>query len=1151
MRKVAIDFSSFAWRALLAGTDRDGSKKISHEGKVVTVNSAEHGYENITNMLVALLKQLDLQPIDTILVFEGLSSKSRRLYIDKSYKANRESRPPEAYEQFTILSKRIASVWRGLGATAMTQDHAEGDDTLAWLAQEYPHELIIATYDGDLTALNTEDGEANAYGGTCQVWIDGVLGVNKFGGFPYNRVRIYKALVGDTSDGIKGVAGFGPAAFFSLVELIGWDGIDELEGLLEAGGLSALEDLVDDTKTGKLVAKIVASADSVCRAWQLVKLRPEWVNTMVKPLQIVAGKVSDAPEHADSRLAHWYCDNHLITADNYDDAVETVRVLGAQSPFIAFDIETSTSDESDDWLATCNDPDGVDTLGSVLTGFSLTFGRNMQTTVYVSVDHANTNNVTMVQARKFLEVVWALGKATVIHNTFFELPVLYLAQDEDGTLWREHWKDNGYRGFVPRALDTKLESSYVDENQRLGLKLRSELHLDYKQETFEDVTTLRSALQNLPPGGKLLFSETQTVPDPLGFERPVTFAVKKYKMRALSARHVRDYALDDTICTAALHTYFFLVQSLEHTWNCYLDTEIDAAYLHAKSFVDGIVVSIQKSRELEKLDDVTFDAAWSTVRAYLISLGWAGTTLPAYTPQITVKEIKHAYAIVTGQLPTDIQKVAFAEEEEEGTDAVPVEDILESKDPVLATKMRTVSKFSALLHQYSHETFATMLERLLNGDVHHFTEYVRGYFKGDPEFKVSNKTMVKLLYTDLKCPIKVRGKATDIMRSKGIYEGNPKGDVLALEYALRDMVEDEKVCKVLHCLKLMQMVRTRRSLYYSKYPNFVHWKTGRIHVSHNQCATNTRRASESKPNKQQLPKHPKIEGQPARYREVIRPHCVDAVVVSMDFSAQELRVIADYSQDNNMLACYVGDSKKDMHSFIGVGIVRTRHVEFKDWTYQTFMEHLKNPNSEHYQFCKEMRALGKKVGFTTEYGAMAPKLAATLLCTESEAQEYIEAKEEAFPTAKAWKKSVIVSATKGGFVKTKAGAVRHLQAALKSEDKWVRLKAERQAVNYKIQSSSAEMTKQAEGRMWKTGLYAKYNAVYYGPVHDECVASCAIQDLPDFLADMHSCMVGGYADMEVPIVSEISFGPSFGQQIEIGDTPDSVKVKEALKLLTL
>jgi hypothetical protein len=724
---------------------------------------------------------------------------------------------------------------------------------------------------------------------------------------------------------------------------------------------------------------------------------------------------------------------------------------------------------------------------------------------------------------------------------------LYGAADEDGTLWRDHWKDNGYRGFVPRVLDTKLESSYVDENQRLGLKLRSELHLGYKQETFEELTVLKGVVGSLPQGGKLKRRWDEDFEQEDSSLLSISLEERSYKMRELSAKNVLSYGADDTICTAALHNYYCLVQNLEHTWDCYLETEIDAAYLHAKSFVDGIVVSIQKSRELEKLDDATFDAAWATVRAYLIGLGWAGTTLPVYTPQITAKEVKHAYAIVTGQLPTDIQKVAFAEEDAEDTDAGPEEETVESKDPVLATKMRTVSKFSALLRQYGHETFATMLGRLLGGDAHHFTEYVRGYFKGDPDFKVSNKTMVKLLYTDLKCPIRVRGKATDIMRSKGIYEGNPKGDVLALEYALRDMAADPQVCTVLESLKLMQMVRTRRSLYYSKYPNFVHWKTGRIHVSHNQCATNTRRASESKPNKQQLPKHPKIEGQPARYREVIRPHCADAVVVSMDFDSQEIRIIAGYSNDKNMVDCLVGDNLKSMHSLTGVAILQMRKI--RDWSYETFQEVYGTRDHPDANLAKEYRTLGKKVNFTTEFGAMAPKLAATLLCSEEEAAIYIKAKEAMFPGVVVWKQEVIAEAKKTGFVRDMGGAVRHLREALVNGDRWQQSKAERQGVNTKVQGSAAQMTKRAEGRMWSTGLFDDISAVYYGPVHDEALASVKIADLFEFLPKMHACMVAPFADMQIPVMSSISFGPSFGEQIEIGLHPTKDAIEAGLKEL--
>ena len=315
-------------------------------------------------------------------------------------------------------------------------------------------------------------------------------------------------------------------------------------------------------------------------------------------------------------------------------------------------------------------------------------------------------------------------------------------------------------------------------------------------------------------------------------------------------------------------------------------------------------------------------------------------------------------------------------------------------------------------------------------------------------------------------------------------------------------------------------------------------------------------------NLQQLPKHQKIEGQPARFRETFVPHKPGAVVVSMDFAAQELRVIADYSQDANMLACFVGDKLKDMHALTGMGIMarekadilkglidalENKPEELTEAQYIAFvaMEHGTPEQKKLYKHYRSM--LGKKVNFTTEYGAGALKLAVTLLVDEADAQIYIVAREDAFPRAKAWKLEVVDEAKSVGYVKTMLGAVRHLSELLNSDDRFTASKAERQAVNFKIQSSSAEMTKLSEGRMWKERIFTDYDAVCYGPIHDEVVASIMIEDLPVLIPKMHGCMAVKYADMQVPILSSLSFGRSFGEQVEIGNLPELSAIAAGLE----
>ena len=337
----------------------------------------------------------------------------------------------------------------------------------------------------------------------------------------------------------------------------------------------------------------------------------------------------------------------------------------------------------------------------------------------------------------------------------------------------------------------------------------------------------------------------------------------------------------------------------------------------------------------------------------------------------------------------------------------------------------------------------------------------------------------------------------------------------------------------------MSMVGTRRSFYYSKYPSLVHWKDGKVHSSHNQCQANTRRASSSGPNFQQLPKHPKIEGQASRFREVIVPHHRNAVIVSLDFDSQELRVIADYSQDPNMVDCYVGDNKKGLHELTGLSIYNRTHVHM---SYEEYCAVLRNKDDENHKVVKESRVLGKKTNFTSEFGAMAPKLAQTLMVSESDAQTYLDAREAAFPVAAKWKLSVIAEARAQGYVATKMGARRHLADALFGGDRWTSSKAERQAVNFKVQGSSAEMTKLAEGRMFKADLLSRFDARYIGPIHDETVWSVAVPDLQEFIPAVHKCMVAPYGGMVIPIESGISFGPDFYRQIEIGmePTPEAI-----------
>lgn len=1132
MTRIAFDMAAFLWTGLLAGKDKENGYEVQHDDKAIYVNSAQHGYDNAMGMMDKVMRQFRLTPHQCILVFEGLHSKKRRQAIDPVYKANRDSRPPQAYEEYQKAIAMVERQWLDVGAISMRQPFVEGDDVLAYVALHSEDDIVIATYDNDLAALVG----TNPQGKRVQVWVNDKVNHNKYGDFAFHLITLFKALVGDTSDNIKGCKGFGEKSWEIFRATYGDEGLQTVYDRLKAG---ALGDLHAQAEEDKLIRLLCEQEAHVIRQFQLAQLHPEWVNTRSTVLEINAGMCKPLGPQTDHRLEPYAGQSWLVTAKNWSERRAFCLAQFGQSPFVALDIETSTPPESDEWLANQvpPNPDGVDVMGSTLTGLSLTFGNNLQYTVYISVDHAETENVSSEEVRKVVAEIHAAGKETVIQNVAFELPVLY-------NEWGEKQEDNGYHGFLPNVLDTKLEASYVDENRELGLKFRSKHHLGYTQQTFHETTQFTGAVDELRPGGRIVkqisaaqywhgdkevTEEEALALDAKGenVEMEPAVQTRQYKMNELPAQHVFGYGCDDTICTAALHNFYRLVMELEHTWETYREVEIDAAYMTAASFLQGVKFSAAKMRELADEDDLTYDTAWATVRAYLLAKGWEGSVCPTFGAASKPADFKEAFRIVTGR--------------------------------VLDTAVRMPEKLAKLMEAEGEDTLAALLLGAYkqptlgeNGKMSPgwaaFNKYVASRFSGDPEFNIgSRKQKQRLLFEVMGLPIRLRNKPTDQMRAAGIKEGGAKTDALAIDWGLTfDAKEEDK--PVLHALKLMQMVETRRSLFYSKWPHTQHWSTGRVHSQMNQCQANTRRWSSSGPNVQQLPRAPKVEGYLSRFREVIVPHKPHAVIVSLDFVAQELRLIANESRDENMVACYVGENLKDIHALTGLGIIQHRQAD-RAWSYEAFRDVLEDQSHPDYKAVKEMRYLGKKCNFTTEFGAQAPKLAQTMLVSETEAQVFIDAKEAAFPGVRAWKERVVEQAKRDGYVRIMDGAVRHLREGLNSPDSYEASKADRQAVNAIIQSSAASQSKQAIGDAWRRQLIFKYDCEYLFLVHDECVWSVAAEDLVPWLLEMHAAMTRPFKGMWIPVKSSIGIGKNFGQLVEIGEEPQMSLVKSALKEL--
>ena len=1100
--RVAFDVSSFIWTNLLQGTD-PRAVAVEHEGKVITINTADYGYDKVLRAMREVLDACKTTPIHCLLVTEGLQSKSRRVLVYPGYKAGGEKHPL-MYEQFQLVQAKLCETWRDHGAIVLRQDYAEGDDTLAYLAENIESDLVIASNDGDLAKLVGR----NRYGAQIRQYRLHAWNVNPIEPYPLELLTLYKALVGDTSDKIKGVRGFGEKAWETLYNTIGVEKMRRLEGFIR----NNTPELVEDLQPGLTeLQKVAAGWPEACACYYVALLHPEWVDTFDHALQITPGMPKATK--ATSDLGVYTSTVSLITRRNFAQAAPWIRTQLAKSPWVALDIEAAPTQESVQWAeAAGKDEDFVDVLGARTTGLSLTFGANCEHTVYMPTNHAASENLSFSTV---WDLVQEIQTEVLIQNAMFELPVLYM---ESGGQHRnrEEW------GFIPNVRDTAIEANYVDENNPVGLKWRSHRHLGYTQQTYDEVTTIEVVGTERPfPGGALV---SQGPVERNG--EMVECSTWRYRMDELPADHVLSYGADDTICTAALHNYYRLVLELEHAWKPFLDIEVDAGYLNAASYLDGVPFSVKRMQELVEKDKVTMTEAWDTIAKYLVEKGWEGTVCPQLNAESTPSDWKTAFTIVTNH--------------------------------TIQTAVRTPSKLQILFQQaaealpeairLSGQIFVSRMGVALErGDYTQINDLLRQHFKGVPTLNLGSPLQKqRLLYETLGFEIKVRNKPTAKMKAARV-PGTPKTDALALKYCLRDAKQDETPTRrlVLEALQVYMTCMTKFNLFYNKYPGLLHWIDGNLHPSFRQSATNTRRHGCAAPNFQQMPKHAKVEGQAAEFRECIIPHKKNAVVASLDFKAQELVSIAFQSQDTNMLLCYGNvppDQRKDMHIITGRRILEL--VEGVSWTYEEFVQHYSDKHDAEFKKAKTYRDLGKKVNFTTEYGAMAEKLSQTMLVDEDIAQQFIDAKEESFPRVDEWKEEVKAEAREFGYVSTLSGVRRHLREALNSSDRYEASKAERQAVNFKVQSSCAEQTKKALGRAWRRGVIFRYDCRFYGPIHDETVWSCVADQLSDFLPEVHACMVGSYGGYDIPIESSISFGPDFGRQIEIGEraTPEAVKM---------
>jgi len=290
-----------------------------------------------------------------------------------------------------------------------------------------------------------------------------------------------------------------------------------------------------------------------------------------------------------------------------------------------------------------------------------------------------------------------------------------------------------------------------------------------------------------------------------------------------------------------------------------------------------------------------------------------------------------------------------------------------------------------------------------------------------------------------------------------------------------------------------------RSTYSDALPRLVHPRTGRVHTSYNQTVTNTGRLSSSDPNLQNIPIRTD-EGRLIR-RAFIAPE--KHLILSADYSQIELRVLAHLSQDP--VFCHAFENDEDIHT-------RTASEVFG-----LFPE----------MVTAEMRRQAKTINFGIIYGQGAFSLAKQLGIARKTAEEFIAAYRERHARAVAFLDGCIRHAVEKGFVTTILG--RRLPIPdITSTNGNIRAFAQRNAINYPIQGSAADIIKSAmirvDGRIRAEGLKSRLIM----QVHDELVFEVREDELLTMELLVEEEMSRA-VELRIPLKVDISHGANWSE----------------------
>ena len=346
----------------------------------------------------------------------------------------------------------------------------------------------------------------------------------------------------------------------------------------------------------------------------------------------------------------------------------------------------------------------------------------------------------------------------------------------------------------------------------------------------------------------------------------------------------------------------------------------------------------------------------------------------------------------------------------------------------------------------------------------------------------------------------------DISNSK-FNLNSPKqlAEVLFDQLQLRQIKKRSTSVQVLQVLKnyhpIIDLILKYRHLnklvntYLDTMQTYLNEHTNRIHTSFNQVATSTGRLSSNKPNFQNIP----IKTDTGKeIRKAFTVQEKDNYIISFDYSQIELRILAHFSNEQNLKKAFTDDI--DIHSKTASLIYAINILDVSDYH----------------------RRVAKIINYSIVYGAGPFRISQELKISMKEAKKIIQNYFDRYPGIKEYIKSTIEFGMKNDFITTILGRKRNT-INLKSSNNNIVEAEKRATINMPIQGTASELIKVAMIKIYEKFKKEKIKSKMILQIHDELLFEVKKDEIDKIIKIVKNEMENAI-EFEVPIKVDFNYG---------------------------